>query len=120
MRYLSLALPLIIAACGSTMTQDDFTAESISITCDQVFECYTEEELALFGGMFGESASECVVLMEALMAEAETDPKAETVECDFNAEAAQTCLDEGAAMSCDDVKTGTSPAACADVCTAAE
>ena len=111
-RTLALALPLIVAACGSALTEEDFTNESINIMCDKTFECYTAEELEVFAGFFGADSAECVTIMTALVEDGE---ETET-ECVFDADAAQTCLDDAEAQSCDDLKAGTAVDSCADLC----
>jgi hypothetical protein len=102
-----------LVACGGGMSEDQFTDEMIGVTCDKVFECTTAEEIEAVGWFFGANSAECEALFEG--AEVVEDTGA-TVECDFDSDAARTCVDAMEALSCEDWAAGTFPASCEEVC----
>ena len=112
MRISLAALALLVAGCGS-LTEEEFAESFWDTTCDLMFECTSAEEIEAAGAfwMFGEDAAAC----KALTDEGEgTEDTGDT--CEFDAEAASTCLDEYQALTCDDLTAGTTPDTCSTVC----
>jgi ABC-type glycerol-3-phosphate transport system substrate-binding protein len=110
---------VLLAACGG-MTEDQFSDNMMTATCDMVFECTPAEDIEAAGEywFFGADSAECMTIMtEASEGEDTGDA---TVECVFDADAASACVDETNAMTCDDFSAGTYPAICQDVCVVAE
>lgn len=95
----------LMAAC---LTEDSFTDQYQIETCDLAIECFDDVTLEF---LEWETAQDCLDAGD----EAEGDDD-DAEECDFDAAMAQDCLDEVAAISCDDYVEGVSMDSCADVC----
>ncbi len=108
MKRLLLALTAIALTTACGITEDEYAEEFINIFCDLAEECYDEITLTALGFS---TADECVDLYSDLG----EDTGGEDT-CEFDSDAAQTCLDEYSALTCDDLNAGTTPSACALVC----
>ena len=104
-KYLGL---LALAACG--LSQEKFEEDIVVITCDKYFECMPE-----MGELMGwADSAACQTSMNEAMADAE--------ECvNYDAAAAQGCLDGWSGSTCDDMSSGTFTVSdCENVCEASE
>jgi hypothetical protein len=99
------------------MSEDTFTDEMIVVSCDKIFECYTQDEIDAAGDywFFGADSAECQDIFHEAADESSDDTGAEDCE-NFDSSAAKECLSEYEALTCDDLAEGTSPDACEDVC----
>ena len=61
--------------------------------------------------MFGEDATACKAMVDEGQGTEDTGDI-----CEFDAEAASTCLDEYQALTCDDLSSGLTPDTCSTVC----
>ena len=75
---------------GCTLSQEKFQTESIDITCARVMECYAEEAAEFFEF---ESEYDCILALQERL-----EP---TVDCVYDPEKAQVCLDEKYDSNCD-------------------
>jgi hypothetical protein len=103
---------MLMIACAPS--EGKFESENISITCEKMFECTAEEDIAVAQDMgfwsFGSDVEECV---EILTESSEGDDTAST-DLLYNKQYAKDCLAAMEEMSCDDFSSGL-PAACEDV-----
>jgi hypothetical protein len=96
----------LIIGCGG-ISEEAYTEQSISLSCERAIECYDEKTLKMMGWT---DQATCEESLTALV------DAGEDVECEFDSKAASACLDEYAALSCDDIMAGTMGASCDDVC----
>ncbi len=107
----------MLTACGGGLTEDEYLAEGVVVTCDKLFECNAAEDIAALEDLglwfFGADSAEC----QSILNGSEDDTATTTSECvNFNAEAAELCLEGWRSMSCDDLAADVTPEACNDVC----
>ena len=110
MKYLPFIAASLMIGCG--LSQEKFETEYIDLSCDKVFECFSAEDIEAAGEFWtlGADAAECSTILNDQAAEAED------AECEYDAAAAQACLDASADLSCDDYLAGNLPADCSKVC----
>ena len=99
---LFLLSSLIATGCGGGVSEDKFGEEAAKSICAKMFECNE----AMISKVYEDEAA----CQDALSGDYE--PGAKTDDCDYDAKAADDCLDAFDAMSCDDVKAGTVPSEC--------
>jgi hypothetical protein len=100
-------LSTVLAGCG--MSEEDFSTQSIEITCQKFVECFDAEAIALLGFT---NEEECIDLYTTAAEEAETDDS-----CEFDGSKGQDCLDAWEAVTCEDMNAGTyDVSACDDLC----
>ena len=95
---------VIATGCGGGVSEDDFGKEAAKSICAKMFECNE----AMMSKVYADEAA-CEDALSADM-----DPGAKTDDCNYDAGAADDCLDAFDAMSCDDVKAGNMPSECDD------
>lgn len=106
---------LVVPGCGDDdagPSAESACRQLTSVVCDKVYTCLTAEELAL-AGEFGSTEEECRTLINA------ENSCAEDVQCEegeYNAAKADDCLDAFRALSCANLRAGTTPAVCDEVC----
>ena len=86
---------------------DDFEADYAVAACEKVYDegCYDEDQLELFPW---DDVEDCI--------ENKDPDVALDAECDFAAREARDCVEETAALSCDDFQGGRFPDSCHVVC----
>lgn len=98
--------------CGTSPTQA--CKDVVATTCKQIFTCYTSSEIDLIKTIFGESESACVTKLTASSNCEREEP------CEggkkYDAAAASTCIADYKALTCEQLKGGTSVASCEKVC----
>ncbi len=116
MRYWKIALlGSLLGAIGlmvACMTEDKFETDYTNEVCSLWFECADDATLELLGWT---SEQDCVDASETA-----DDDDADEVVCTFDDKAAQDCLDELAAVTCDDFLVGSGYSSCMDVYTDCE
>jgi hypothetical protein len=99
---LLLLASLIATGCGGGVSENDFGAEAAKSVCAKMFEC----NKAMVSKVYADEAA----CQDALSGN--YDPTAKSADCNYDSKAAGDCLDAFDAMSCDDVKAGTTPSEC--------
>ncbi len=92
---------LIATGCGGGVSEDEFGEEAAKSICAKMFECNE----AMVSKVYEDEAA----CQDALSGDYE--PGGED-DCDYDASAADDCLDAFDAMECDDLKAGNVPSEC--------
>lgn len=99
---------------GSAGTPEQACKTLVSALCSKFFGCFTKEEQMAAAALIGNNEADCRTKYE------QEQCGAEMVKCDsgetYSSTKAQECIDQYKALSCDEVKDGTTPAACDAVC----
>ncbi len=90
-------------------TEASFTEQYDQAFCDLNFECLDAVILEFYGW---ETTQDCI---DAREEDAEAEPGGMEV-CSFDSEVAQACLDELAAVSCEDYRENIGFDSCSDTC----
>ena len=98
---LLLLSSLIATGCGGGVSEDDLGKEAAKSVCAKMFECNE----AMVSKVYEDEAA----CQDALSGDYE--PGAED-DCDYDSKAADDCLDAFDALSCDELKAGTTPSEC--------
>ncbi len=93
-----LFLSILLPACK--VSEDKFIEEAAQSICSKWFECAEEEDLE----MMWDDEGECREFIEG-----ENQPEGDEADCEYDAKAADDCLDAYDEMDCDDVMEGTTP-----------
>ena len=97
MRSVLFIAPLLaLVACGPS--KDDFTDESIRITCDKMFECGGEAAASMLGYS---DADDCVTQLTTAADEAEASDTGEESCANYDSSKASDCLDALETLACD-------------------
>jgi hypothetical protein len=108
-----------VVGCGSdddggTGTPEAACKSIVAEACKKIFACFTKEELEAAAGIVGNNEADCRTKQE------QSTCGSEMVKCDsgesYNSGKASECLDQYKSLSCNEVKSGTEPAACDAVC----
>ncbi len=110
MRTLFLVPLVTLIACGPS--KEDFTAESIRVTCDKMFECGGETATVL--GYT--DADDCVAKLTTASEEAEASDTGTESCANYDSSKASECLDATEALACDASEADINAAN--DICTA--
>ena len=106
---LFLLSSLIATGCSGGVSEDEFGEEAAKVFCAKMFECLDGKTLD-FMGYDDEDA--CVEDLET-----EMEPGGDDDDCEYDAGAADDCLDAFEEMSCEDLKDpNAQPSECEDVC----
>ncbi len=112
MRSILFLSPLVaLVACGPS--KEDFSSESIRITCDKMFECGGEAAASVLG--FSD-ADDCVSQLTTAADEAEASDTGTDSCADYDSSKASDCLDALETLACDASEADTTAAN--DLCTA--
>lgn len=86
---------------GCSLSQEQFQIESIDVTCNRLMECYAEEAAEFFEF---ESEDDCVLVLQERL-----EP---TVDCVYDPEQAQICLNEKHDSTCESFSFDDTSEAC--------
>ena len=92
---------LFLFLTGCSLSQDQFQIESIDVTCNRLMECYVEEAMEFFEF---ESEDDCILALQERL-----EP---TVNCVYDAQKAQICLEEKYDSTCESFSFDDSSKAC--------
>ena len=88
---------------GCSLSQEQFQTESIDVTCARLMECYADEAEEFFEFA---SQDDCILALRERL-----EP---TVDCVYDPDQAQTCLDEKYDSTCDTFSFDDTSEACAE------
>lgn len=117
----AMALVLSVGCGGDEVTPASTCTALDKIACKRVLECYTAEELEMFGI---ESEAQCIQSREdqrrtdtGLDCGQFTETSSNCAETElYNATTANSCVDVIAGLSCEDWRVDSSPGACNEIC----
>jgi hypothetical protein len=96
---LLLLSSLIATGCGGGVSEDEFAAEFAKSYCAKMFECMDQKALDFMGWDDEEACR------QAMDGDGKGGDKSD--DCNYDSKAADDCLDAFDALSCDDLKSGT-------------
>ena len=107
MLFAPVLLTTLLAGCG--LSEEDFTSQSIEISCSKTFECYDSTITDLLPYTTEE---DCIAYFTDAADQTEAD---ET--CEFDSSKGQECLDAWDAVTCDEMADNSYDiSACTDLC----
>jgi hypothetical protein len=99
---------------GGAGTPAEACKSLVATVCAKFFGCFTKEEQMAAAAIIGNNEADCRTKFE------QDQCGAEMIKCDsgetYSSSKAQECIDQYKALSCDELKSGTEPAACNSVC----
>lgn len=105
------AFALGFVGCG--LSEEEYTDESIRVLCEKWEEC---DVLAAMYGIMGETADECITILESAATTTTTGTTTEGC-VDYDGAAAADCVAGWEEATCDQINDFTwQPESCKDVC----
>ena len=102
---LLLLSSVIATGCGGP-SEEEFAEDAAKVVCEKMFECMDQKALDFMGW---DDEEACREDMQGDYEPGESD-------CEYDADAANDCLDALEDSSCEDLKSGSSLPECDDVC----